>query len=413
MATDKDYEQDLLIRQNAENIRRNEDAIRRQTEALEKIRDHYFPKKTLWKKSLAFFLKVVGAVTVGAGLMETGDWYWNTRKTDAMAAQSATVAKRLFLKENDIAGAVRFLEKAVELDGGSVRYRIPLTYVKGMSAIGDLFDLGRPLTRDERTRVDEILAEAVFLQETAPDEPMPHVLAAQAYGLRGEKALASQAADRAVELAPENVQARITACAMRVASGDLPSARRQLAEAARIEPTFPLVTFWQAVFAFEIDRDVPTARARIDELLARAPRFARAHVYRGRILMAGAAPDRVGARAAFAQALSAKPDLAEAMTLTAETYEGEGNLALARLWLDRALATDAKDMSALKARARVRGRTGDPAGAVADLTAAIELAPFRADLYRARAKAYAADGKTADTAADDERAAALEKTSSK
>jgi len=407
--SERDEAQDNLIRQNTESILRNQEAIRRQTAALEQIRDHYFPRRTIWKRMSAFFLKVVGAVTVAAGLMETADWYWNTRKTDAMAAESARVARRLFLKENDAVGAARFLEKAVELDSGKVKYRIALATVKGMAAIGELFDLGRPLTPEERERVDSILSEAVFLQEIASDEPMPYVLAAQAYGLRGEVELALATVDHAVALAPDNVQARVTACAMRFLSGDVPAARQMLAEAEKIDPAFPLVLNWKGIFALTVDHDAAKASEYVDKLLLRVPRFALAHVMKGRILMAGKPADLKAARASFARAIAANPKMTLAMVLTAETYALQDNLTLAKLWLDRALALDASCVKALETRSRVFGRLGDWTASVADLTTAIALAPFRGDLYRARASARASAGDVKGAEDDRKTAEALVK----
>jgi len=413
MPTDKDREQDELIRQNSESIRRNEEAIRRQTEALEKIRDHYFPKRTLWRQALGFLLKSIGAVTVAAGIMESADWYWNTRLTDSMAEQSAAVAKRLLLKENDAIGAAKFLEKAAELDSGTVRYRITLASVKGLVVLGDLFDIGRPLTSDERKRVDAILTEAVFLQEVAPDDPMPYVLAAQAYGLRGEREAAEKAADRAVALAPDGVQPRVTACATRFASGDVAAARRFLSEAERIDPAFPPVAYWKALFAASCDRDAKAALAAVDDLLGRVPRFALAHGLRGWILMSAPKPDLSAARASFARALELDPDMVRVMVLTAETYEKEGNLPLTRLWLDRALRQDPNCMNALAARARLEGKTGAWKAAAADLTAALALAPLRADLYRERMQARAALGDAAGAEGDRKTALALDEENSK
>lgn len=57
--SERDREQDEMISRNAESIRRNEEAILRQTKALEQIRDHYFPKRTLWSQLCGLFLKAV------------------------------------------------------------------------------------------------------------------------------------------------------------------------------------------------------------------------------------------------------------------------------------------------------------------------------------------------------------------
>jgi len=409
MDMDKDKEQDEMIRRNAEHIRRNEEAIRRQTECLEKIRDHYFPQATLWRRVSTYFVKVVGAVAVYAGLMETGDWYLNTRKSNGMAEQSAAVAKRLFLQENDPAGALQFLDKAIELDEGRVAYRIARAYVKGMGAVVEYFDLGRPLTPDERARVDAILAEAVFLQEVEAENPMPYVLAAQGYLLRDEPAAARQAMARAVALAPEDVIVRIHACSVAFACGDWAGARAELSAAEKLDDRLFLVPFWRGRLAVACDHDWEAATRHFTEMARRAPRVGLTHVMLGRALMNGTRPDYAAARAEFAQALKIMPRLWKAYALTCESYVREGNAAMARLWADRLLAQNATSMDALTARARLYVDAGDGAAAAADLTAAIALAPFRADLYRVRARARTLCGDSRAAAEDEKTATALER----
>lgn len=405
---DRDREQDEMIRRNAESIRRNEEAILRQTKALEQIRDHYFPKRTFWSQLCGAFLKAVGAVTVAAGILEAADWYLNARQTNSMAKQCVGVAKRLFEKENDAAGALKFLEKAVELDSGTLEYRIQLECVKALAAIGDLFDLGRPLTADERRRVDGILTEAVFLQEAKPDDAMPHVLASQAYGLRGEKEAARNELNRALALEPGNARVQISACSLNYDAGDISTARRHLAEAERLDPESPLVLYWKSFLALTVEHDREAALRHVNRLLEHTPRFALAHVIKGWILSTGPNADFPAARASCSQALVFKPSMMWAMVLTADTYEREGNWTMARLWLDRTLRQNDKCMAALTARARLSGKSGDWKSSVADLTAAIALAPLRADLYRQRIEAYASLGDAKGAAADAKIAATLE-----
>lgn len=406
--TERDLEQDEMIRRNAESIRRNEEAILRQTKALEQIRDHYFPKRTVWSQLCGAFLKAVGAVTVAAGILEAADWYLNTRQTDTMAGQCADVAARLFARENDAAGAQKFLEKAVELDSGTLEYRIRLEYVKAMVAINDMFDLERPLTADERRRVDDILSEAVFLQEAKPDDALPHVLASQAYGLRGERDAARNELNDALALEPGNARVQIAACSLNFDAGDVAAARRHFAEAERLDPEFPLVLYWKSLLAHLVEQDRQAALKHVARLLEITPRFALAHVLKGWLLMAGPDADRPSARAAFSQALVFEPDMVRAMMLTAETYEREGDLAMARLWLDRALRQNDKYMGGLTARARVNGKSGDWKSSVDDLTVAIALAPLRADLYRLRADARSSAGDAEGASADRKFAATLE-----
>jgi len=388
MASDKDLEQDELIRSNAEHIRRNEAAIQRQTECLEKIRDHYFPKQTIWKQLVGYFLKVVGAVAVYAGLMETMDWYLNTRKSEGMATESAQVAERLLLKENDPEGAVRFLEKAIELDDGEVQYRIKLAYVKGIAALVDYFELGRPFTTEERARVDSVVADALFLRQVAPDNAMPHILAAQAYKLRGDQEAAKASVDKAVQLAPEQAFVRVNACAVRFMLGDFKGARADLDAAWQLDPAMPVVLYWKGIVAKELDHKNDEALRHFDEMLKLAPRLALGHAARGWALMDSQQPDYEAARSSFRRALEILPKMQLARLRMSETYEREGKWLLARLWLDQVLERDPRNMNALTSRARVLGKLGEWRAAAEDLTKAIALAPFRADLYQERANAY-------------------------
>jgi len=409
MATDKDSEQDALIRSNAERITRNEEAIRRQTDALEQIRDHYYPPPDKpWKKALGFLLKGLCVVLAYAGVMQTADWYLNVRKSSAMAERCAEVAERLFAAEGDYAGAMRFFEKAVELDEDKVAYRMRLAFVRNVAAIAGLFDAGRALTPEERHRVDAALAEATFLQSVSPDEPLPYVLAAQAHVLRGEKAGALESVGKAVELAPDKSQVRVSACALCYAIGCFDEARKHIEAAVRMDANRPLVLFWRGTLALTLDKDVVAARALFGELRKRAPRLALAHASCGRGLLAGSEPDLKGAALAFTQALELDPKMPIAILGMGEVAERSGNPDIACLWYERMLGKDPDNMKALVARARLAADAGDWQIAVSRLSAAIVLAPFRADLHRDRAAAYDELGNEAAAKLDRKMVAALE-----
>lgn len=409
MATDKDSEQDALIRSNAERITRNEEAIKRQTEALEQIRDHYYPPPVKpWKKVLGFLLKGLCVVLAYAGVMQTADWYLNVRKSSAMAERCADVAERLFATEGDYAGAMRFFEKAVELDESRVSYRMRLAFVRNVASIAGLFDAGRTLTPEERQRVDAALAEATFLQSVSPDEPLPYVLAAQASVLRGEKAAALEAVGKAVELAPDKSQVRVSACALCYAVGCFDEAKQHLDAAVRLDANRPLVLFWRGTFALTVDKDVVAARMLFEELRRRAPRLALAHASRGRGLLAGPEPDIKGAALAFTQALELDPKMPIAILGMAEIAVRSDNPEIACLWYDRLLGYDPHNMKALVARARMAADAGDWKNAAAYLSNAIVLAPFRADLRRDRAAAYDELGDEAAAKLDRKMVAALE-----
>lgn len=409
MATDKDNEQDELIRTNAERIARNEEAIQRQTVALEKIRDHYYPPPPKpWKRASAFAVKVVCVIVAYVGFVDSANWYLNSRKASKISKRCVDVANRLFLGEGDANEAVKFLENAVAMNDANVDYRIELGYVRGLATLAALFNVGRPLIPEERKRVDAALAEATMLQEMAPDNPMPHVLTAQARMLRGEPKLSLEAINRALALDPNRTQVRVSACAMYFYSGDIANARAQIAEAERLNAKFPLVPMWKGLLA-TVAGDLDAARAGFAEVIRVAPRVSLGHAMMGRSLLAGKNPDIKAARAEFEQALVSDPRLSVALLGMSETYEREGNDWVAKIWLDRAIALDKSDIRALVARARIAGKRGDWDAALADLRAAVDLSPFDAKLYLERSKAYEKLGDAAHAAEDRETAGALAK----
>ena len=181
---------------------------------------------------------------------------------------------------------------------------------------------------------------------------------------------------------------RLSACSLRLSAGDAAAARAELAAAERVAPDLPLVAFWKGQIAERLDHDPEAARAHFAEMVRQTPQAAFGH-------------------AALGRALASAPKLKAVMRLMAETYVREGNLPVARLWLDRALALDPRFMGARVDRAGLLGRQGDWKAARADLDAAVELAPFRADLRQARAKVLRAVGDTAAADADETLASAL------
>jgi len=383
--------------------------LRRMAAAIEKIRDHYYPPPRPWKKILAFVISAIALVSSYTVIVRAVDVYWDTHQSAKMAKRCAEVAHRLFAYEGDAIGATHFLKKAKDLDANTVRYRLELDYVKSMLAITDLFDLTRPLTPEEREHVDAALAESMFLLETAPNEPMSHALAAQAYALLGAKEDALAAAERAVALAPNESQMHVIACQACYTVGDFAGARRYIEKAGCLHPRPPLVFFWKGHLALTVDHDVAAARAFFEEMSRKAPRLALSHAALGKAILAEKSPDFKAAAAAFERALALDPEFYSAAFGMGEIAVRTGDWSVARLWYDRVLRQDPDCITALEARARLNVHDGDWAAAVADWSAAIALAPFRADLYRERAAAYAGAKDEPHAAADRKMAAALER----
>jgi len=409
MTSKKDRDQDAKIRNDEERIARNEEGIRRLTAAIEQIRDHYYPPpEKPWKKLRGILLKIVCTILLYAGGVQAVHWYMNMRKSETMASRCAEVAHRLFFYEGDAIGATHFLEKAKSLDPGTIKYRLLRDYVKSTTEMTGLFGLTRPLTSAERERVDAALAEAMFLLETAPDEPMSHALAAQAYALLGAREPAIAAAERAVALAPDVSQMHVCACQVYYTVGEIAKARHEIAEASRLHPQPPIVLFWRGFFALNEDHDASAARAIFEELARTAPRLALSHVALGQAILEEKNPDFPKAAAAFRKALKMDPGFYSAMLGLGEMALRTNDRSVARLWYDRALHLDPNCIKALEARAHLSELEGNWPAAIADWTGAIALAPFRADLYCGRAAAYDGAKDEAHAKSDRKMAAVLE-----
>lgn len=384
--TETDRSQDDRIRQNADAIRRNEALIREQAEYLRDIRNHYFPSRSFWNRLWTNALKILGVVLAYAGLTETANWYWNTRVECTMAKQCAEVAERLLERENDPDGAVRFFEKAVELDRNETDYRIRLAYARGIAVIDDLFDLGRQFTVEESAKVEEIQAESIYLRTIAPDRPMPYVLTSMVQALRGDKEGALESVKKAVELAPEDAFIRLNSCGIHYAMGCIDEARRELARAEAMEPDAPFVCYWKGRFAMDQDKDLKTAKTCFEKMVQLSPGHDLARLMLTRVLFESGELKPAEVRPMIESALMIRPASEDAMLLMSRTYEREGDYRAALEWLDRHLKTDEKCMAALAAHARLSGLVGDRKTAMADLDRMIELAPFNSELRRLREK---------------------------
>lgn len=385
-----------------------EEDIKKQTAVLEQIRDHYFPQTGPVKIILRFFVRIICIVVAYLGIAETVDWVVNTRVSEDLAKHYAAIAQRLFYEDGNATGAVQCYEKAVELDHGESDYRIALMLMKGMALISDFIGTERALTVDERRQVSRVLAEAKLLHETEAENPMPLVLVAQALLLIGDKTAAVDAVKRAVALAPDDASVHTSACAVHFFAGLLAEAEREFAEAERLNASLPLVTFWKGRLKLARN-DVAGAKSAFEDMTRRFPRLPIGHALLGQVLMVDGKTEGKTIRAVFNKVLVQDARNTNAMLGIAETYEREDNFILARLWLNRVLATDAVNLSAFTARARIHAKMGRNEDALADLTSAVDLMPFKPDLYRQRAQLYDKLGDVPRAKSDRATADALEK----
>lgn len=384
------------------------EAIQRQTQAIEQIRDHYYPPPPgRWRRSFGFCAKWFGIAMASIGVYQTLEWVWNIHESKTRAASYAKVAHRLFFDEGNAAGAVQCYEKAVELDKSDSDYLTALTFMRGMDLASKLISAKRPLTDDERTRLDMAMADATMMLESEPGNAMPHILLAQAMCLKGDHKDAVDELAKAIRCDPKNVFVRTSSCAMYSVIGMIDESKRQLAQAEALDPEFPLTVCWKGIHSLSLEHDATMAAKHFKTMTKRNPRLALGHAYLGMALLAGEKPDIKDARESFRVALALEANQSMALVGMAETYEREGNYLVSRLWLDRAIDQDGNGVSALVARARVNGKLGDNEAAIADLTSALKISAFDADLYRQRAGYLEKAGKAAEAQSDRAVAAAL------
>ena len=149
--------------------------------------------------------------------------------------------------------------------------------------------------------------------------------------------------------------------------------------------------------------DLQTAMAEFSYVLELDPTFVDAHINRATLqLQTG---DADGAGTTVAAGLALRPDSAHLHSLRGLVALEQCDPGTARRALDRALALDPRLAEALANRAILRFDSGDTDGAIADLSAALEITDDPA-IRENRALAYEASGRLAEAVADCERAMA-------
>ncbi|MFD2349784.1 tetratricopeptide repeat protein [Nonomuraea ferruginea] len=147
--------------------------------------------------------------------------------------------------------------------------------------------------------------------------------------------------------------------------------------------------------------DVTGALADLARVIELDPAYVDAYINRAGLL---AALERdAEARADVEAGLACAPGNPHLLTVLGQLETAAGRLREARRALDLAIDRAPSLVAAWGNRGVLRYEAGDPAGAVADLTRAIELGP-QPDLYANRAVALRALGRTEEAEADETRA---------
>ncbi|HWG43781.1 MAG TPA: zinc-dependent peptidase [Gemmataceae bacterium] len=139
---------------------------------------------------------------------------------------------------------------------------------------------------------------------------------------------------------------------------------------------------WRALGAFD------NALADCNRIVDLAGKRAKAAAYCERGWIHYEAGSYAQAIADFSEAIYRTPDLADAYCGRGSVYAVRGETGKAITDLTRALRLDPKDDAALLCRASVRRETGEHKKALRDLQGAIRLCPHRPDGYRERGLVY-------------------------
>ena len=386
-------EQDRLIRSNAETIRRVADYLR-------EIRDHFEPISMFvekvppkWKATMRLVRTVVGLGAVAMILVKGGAWYYQRQLIHEMAERYIRVAEELYYGENNADVAMPFVEKALELEDENPDYIFFKAYMKGMAATARLLNLDRPFTKEELNQAHQALAEAKFLEQLAPERAEPYILQGQILAALKETDRATRALEKAVSLDPMNDFAHVRLALVKLDRRDVQGAKASLAEAEHINPASKWVWLWKGVIARENDGDLAAARTCYEKALEIDPHFDLALYNLGASYIGKTEKNYEKARENYLKVLKVNPDYKEACYAIGMTYGYENNYAVAKVWMEKAIALDAGFLTAHKFLGVVLGEMKDYEGAIASYEAALHLDPMNDDIYVRKSKMELALGK--------------------
>ncbi|MDG4648327.1 sulfotransferase [Roseibacterium sp. SDUM158017] len=298
-----------------------------------------------------------------------------TRAGDLEAAE-ASLRKALKAKPGEAAiwqALHAVLEGAArrQLEREAARARVPLGLAEEAAPIFGQIAKGE---------ADRALKQALALVRAAPAAAAPaHALGAAHLAL-GNWAAALPALETARDRAPGDGAVLLDLAQALARLGRPLRALSVLDEAAAAgaETTLPRAAVLRDICRIEEASEVLAAAA--------AARKAPAGVHRENALTLAALRRADAARKALAPALKARPERALSLRRElASALTDEGEIEAAQAVLGEALAARPDDAGLLVQRGQLRQTVGDLAGAEADLTRAIEIAPRTAEAYRAYA----------------------------
>jgi len=416
------------------------DLLQRQAKAAERIAEHLAPEaeerrlarvRRLITQSALRIALVIGLVLGAWELLVWAHGNWEIR---ALADNYAHVANEIFYKENNPQVAQSFLSQAIELNPNEPSYRFLESYIAGMAAARNLFNLDRPLTKGELDQSHDALAKAIFLEKQAPGEPESAILRGQIYAALKDYERARDSISLAINRIrlnhnepPSSVFTTasaglhsvfdaigVTMLANRMGGsstkraagfsekgslsfayvrlalieskqGHQKIAMNHLETALKIDPDSKWANLWKGVFYGEQKRWTE-ARAQYDKALAIDPRFDLAYYNRGWTYLMEKPRDYKSARSMFQKALSVNPDYKEANYGLGMVYGYQNKYQVALRYLTQAIEIDELFLTGWKWRAIVHDELGFFDQSLADFSSAISLDPANDDLYVRRAR---------------------------
>ncbi len=374
------------------------------------------------------------ALRVRAGVWST--WRRATRIAFALApldawGEPATALDRIDrgrarLEQDDLDGAIRDFDRALEAEPGSATALVQRGIARTRSGdrAGGLADLDRALELDPG-RSDALrlrgtvralagdgsgaLADYDAALARTPDDLEARNDRAVLRWQAGDRKGAQADLDRVLELCPGYGLAHLNRGNVRRESGDLEGAIADYGRSIALDPDEPKAYERRGTALAELGR-AREALADLGRAIAVAPWAVEPRVARARLrFLAG---DREGALADLDQALGLDPALAEARLDRAKVRRAAGDLAGCEADLETAMASRPADPRPWALRGALRRGQGRLDEAASDLDRAIELAPDRANLaYGERAILRLDAGDAAGALADLDRALSIDPSS--
>ncbi len=268
-----------------------------------------------------------------------------------------------------------------------------------------LRDLGEALQRDDGLAVGHVMiarleslpggdrkravAAANRAVELGGDDPLQTAQARIVLGNLADDAAERRAQyDKAVELAPRDVEIRRTRGMFLMTEGDVDGALADIDVAIEEEPDDVRLREMRGL-ALLVGKRTDEAKATFDAALELAPDSADVLFQRGRLL--ASLGDRDRALADLDKAIGLVPDAAEALVLRARLHQMGGDGDAARADVERVLGRQPEHAAALEMRGLLAADRGDYAAAIGDFRRLARQQPDDAVLVSQLALLYLAD----------------------